>query len=208
MQRPLIVLTTFVAFFASHSAARTAKGDDPKSFVAVLVARRDISAYESLDAPEKLFKIVHYLKGDEPRDAITDFEEVKGKSVACHVAEDQPLRRSHVGPTVNGGGWLVDSEKRAMFVRLPKAAIGNADFHCRVDLYGISKVDGREQPELLIKNLLVLTVEEGKDGLDGGVTFAITPKSARLIAECRKTMDFTLKVRRHETEEVVKKLED
>jgi len=208
MLRPIVVLAALGAFFVSQPAVPTAKADDPKSLVTVLVARRDISSCESLDEPEKVFKVVHYLKGDEPRDAVTDFEQVKGKSLACHVAEDQPLRRCYIGSPMKVGAWLVDPEKRAMFVRLPKAAIGNADFHCRVDLYGISKDDSKKQPELLIKNLLILTVEEGKDGLDGGVTFAITPKSARTIAECRKTMDFTLKVRRHETEEVVKKFED
>lgn len=208
MLRPIIFLAALGVFFASLSPVPPAKGDDPKALVAVLVARCPISCNEAIDQPEKSFKIVHYLKGDEPRDAVTDFDQVKGKSLACRIAEDQPLRRIHLGATVSAGGWLVDPDKRTMFVRLPRAAIGNADFHCRVDLYGISKDDAKRQPELLIKNLLVLTVEECKDGVEGGVTFAITPKGARVIAECRKTMDLTLKVRRRETEEVVKKLDD
>jgi hypothetical protein len=205
MLRPIIVLAAFVAFFTSQSAAPTANGDDPKPLVTVLVARRDIPADESLNEPEKLFKVVHYLKGDEPRDAVMTFEELNGKCMECNVSEDQPLRKSHLG-FPRARRMLEVGERRAMFVRLPKAAIGNVENYCRVDLYGTSKEDNKKEPELLIKSLLILAMSEAKDGVDGGVTFAATPESCQVITKCAKTMDFTLKVRRRENAEVVKRL--
>jgi Flp pilus assembly protein CpaB len=208
MLRPVLFLAAFAVFFASQSPLPPAKGDDPKpTLVAVLVARRDIPSFESLDEPEKLFKVVHYLKGDEPRDAVMTFEEVKGKYLEANISEDQPLRKSHIGFLGGARGLMeVGEGRRAMFVRLPTAAIGNIEKYCRVDLYGTSKEDSTKEPELLIKNLLILAISEAKDGFDGGVTFAATPESCQVITKCAKTMDFTLKVRRRENAEVVKRL--
>jgi Flp pilus assembly protein CpaB len=97
---------------------------------------------------------------------------------------------------------------RAMFIRMPKTSIGDANVHCRVDLYGISKDNNHKEPELLIKNLLILAVQQGKEGVEGGVTFAVKPESARAISRCQNTMDLSLKVRHRESEEIVKKFED
>jgi Flp pilus assembly protein CpaB len=208
MLRPLLFLAAFVVFFASQSPLPPAKGDDPKStLVAVLVAKRDINSFESLDEPEKLFKVVHYLKGDEPRDAITDWDQVKGKSLARYVTEDEPLKKRHIGSPIQSGSWLVNPRHRVMFLRLPKEAIGSADVHDRVDLYGVPKQDSKKSPELLVKNLLIMAVVEDRDDLEGGVAFNVTMESAQVINTCRKTMDFSLKVRSVESPEVVKKLE-
>jgi hypothetical protein len=187
MLRPTIVLAACFVSFASQSPVPTAKGDNPESLVAVLAARRHFYSYESLDDPEKLFKVVHYLKGDEPRDAVTDFEQLKGKYTSVELSEDQPLKKCQIG-TDSGVRILVGSPEglRAMFVRLPKRSIGEANVHCRVDLYGISKDNNHKEPELLIKNLLILAVEVGKEGVEGGVTFAVMPESAQVIDNAKR----------------------
>jgi Flp pilus assembly protein CpaB len=61
-------------------------------FTAVVVARKDIGAGTAVQDPAELFKIVHYRTGDEPREAITSLESMKGKVVIRALAEDQPVK--------------------------------------------------------------------------------------------------------------------
>jgi Flp pilus assembly protein CpaB len=60
--------------------------------VTVLVARKALPRRAGLRHPEKLFKPVRYFKGEEPRDAVTSFEQLKGKILGRPLAEDQPLK--------------------------------------------------------------------------------------------------------------------
>src|SRR5262249_47054086 len=47
--------------------------------------------------PEKLFKRVRYAKGDEPKNAISDLNSLKGKVVLRSLAEDQPVKERDIG---------------------------------------------------------------------------------------------------------------
>ncbi len=73
-----------------------AESDQAKETVEVLVARQDIRAGTVFSEPEKLFKRVSYLKEHAPKEAISDFSNLKGKMAVRALAEDQPVKEKDV----------------------------------------------------------------------------------------------------------------
>jgi hypothetical protein len=62
--------------------------------ISVLVARKHLPVEASLQYPEKLFKPIRYFKGEEPKDAVTSFDQLRDKVLVRPLAEDQPLKTS------------------------------------------------------------------------------------------------------------------
>jgi hypothetical protein len=85
MPNRMLSLAPAVAIVAILTASAPCWADEPKPLVAVLVAKSDVAPWEPIEEPEKLFKVVHYLKGEEPRDAVTGFEQVKGRRINCRL---------------------------------------------------------------------------------------------------------------------------
>lgn len=55
--------------------------DEPKKTVEILVATRPLSVHQRITNPEELFEKKNVTEGDEPPDAIKDFETLKGKTL-------------------------------------------------------------------------------------------------------------------------------
>jgi pilus assembly protein CpaB len=89
--RPVLAVVLLAA------GARAAAGSQPVETVRVLVARADIPAGTALTEPDKLFKWVRYVKGDEPSSAVTSLDKVRGKTTLRALAEDQPVKEKDVG---------------------------------------------------------------------------------------------------------------
>jgi Flp pilus assembly protein CpaB len=84
------------AYMTSHMARQDA---DPAAVtrgevVPVIVARMSIAAGTAITDPAESFKVVHYLKGDEPEGALSRLEVLKRRVVQRPLAEDQPVKES------------------------------------------------------------------------------------------------------------------
>src|SRR4051812_36893351 len=76
--------------------------EPPIETVGVVVARKDIPAGSIIDQPEKLFKVVRYVKGDEPRGGFTDLRKLDGQFLTGPLAEDQPVKQKDLVWLPNG----------------------------------------------------------------------------------------------------------
>src|ERR1700722_12080480 len=112
----------------------------PKPLVAVLVAKSDVAPFEPIEEPEKLFKVVHYLKGEEPRDDITDFEQVKGRRIGWRLAEDQPLKHSHILVAPRQGILTGPPDgPRAMPIKISDQSVSEVMVGKRFDIFATFK---------------------------------------------------------------------
>lgn len=188
------------ALFLGGSSATAA--DTPT--VAVLVARRDINSWTVLNEPEKWFKKVRYVKGDEPRDAITSFAQLKGMMTARPLAEDQPVKHRDVRKKPAGEplASLLPKGMRAIALKMPPAdANGFILPGSRVDvLVSTPKAKGKRVTKTLVENLLVVAVDTrevrgGERATDNVATLAVTLEQARTLSKALKTGTLRLVLR-------------
>ncbi len=71
---------------------------EPVETVSVVVARRSIPTWVTIDKPEKFFRAAQYPKGEEPKGGIADLQMLKRKVVMLALAEDQPVKASDLSP--------------------------------------------------------------------------------------------------------------
>ena len=86
------------AFLPSLNQDADVEPSHSDGLIKIVVAQKDIAAGTRIDNPAELFKVVHYRKGDEPKNSITELESLKGKIVVRALAEDQPVKERDVGP--------------------------------------------------------------------------------------------------------------
>jgi hypothetical protein len=177
-----------LALIAFMVAANTTWGDEPKELVAVLVAKQEIGDCWFLKDPEKLFKVVHYLKGDEPRDAVTSFAQVKDK-YACHpLAEDQPLKTTDLIAVPEG--------KRPFRITIRKEGIGKAIAGDQVDISGSFRgMDEKLTTEVIVSERLLLAVDAPANREIGSVVIAISADEACRVSIASRSENITLEVR-------------
>jgi Flp pilus assembly protein CpaB len=163
----MVAIVMLLSSFASATAA------EPEATVTVLVARRDLVAWTLLEEPEKYFKRVRYFKGEEPRDAVVSFDQLKGKALERPLAEDQPLKLRDLCEAEPIPG--LPRGVRAMAIRLPRdAANGFVLPGVRVDvLLTQAKGLGKEETLTVVQELLVLAVDMKLDDTKATVTLAV-----------------------------------
>jgi Flp pilus assembly protein CpaB len=61
--------------------------------VTVLVAQQDIPACTRFDEPEKFFKQIQMAKGEAPKGAVTEFEDLKGRTISFPLFKDQTINQ-------------------------------------------------------------------------------------------------------------------
>src|SRR5262249_10368968 len=82
------------------STSQVAQAGDKLEIVTVLVAKKNIDSGTKITDPEKFFKPVRYVKGDEPRGYIGDLKQLKNYVVKRALAEDQPVKYADIGTAV------------------------------------------------------------------------------------------------------------
>ena len=156
--------------------------------VTVLVARQRISYGTLLKDPEKYFKAVRYAKGDEPKDAVTSFDQLKGKRVNRPLNEDDPIKTKDLR-TPSDKSWeetVIPKGVRACTIkaRPNSAASGFVLPLARVDVISTTNKDGKSVSSTILQNVLVVAVESVYDGNGTDpftVTLALLPKDVGKI---------------------------
>jgi Flp pilus assembly protein CpaB len=186
--------TALLFFAALCTSMPVHAGDEPRplELVTVYVARTQIESRTVLKEPEKLFKAVRYVKGDEPRDAVTSLDQLKGTLLCRELAEDQPVKGKDLYRKKPGDGLSTSLPRgmRAYSVKVAwtgKEEDGYILPDSRVDVvYTRSDKKGKVERTVLFKNITVL----GTDSLPvrehppkyTTVTLAITPEQSQALA--------------------------
>jgi pilus assembly protein CpaB len=182
---------------ALPAVAETEK-QPPIETVVVLVARKEIPYGTFVKEPEQFFKEVRYVKGDEPKNAVTKFEQVKGKRTLRALAEDQPVKAKDVGDAAAGEVPLPKGMRAlAVKVALGNDAVGFVLPGSRVDVIHTVRKDGETTSTTLLQNVLVLglNTSTNRDRPPTMVTLAVSPDDAAKIrvAESVGELSFTLR---------------
>jgi len=118
-----------------------------------------------------LFKAVRYVKGDEPKNAVTTFEQLKGMRVTRPFREDEPIKTQDLMiPKSSGSGEPLDLPKgtRAIAIRVSSTVITSGFFlpGSRVDVISTTRKDGNSVSSTIFRNVLVLAVDSVPIGRD------------------------------------------
>jgi Flp pilus assembly protein CpaB len=177
-------------------------GADTKTeTVDVLVAKAEIPVGTLVREPQQLFKIVRYVKGDEPKNAVKDLGRLKNKYLQRSLAEDQPVKETDIAdkpPVAVRAGYRAF----AVAVDLEKAAGGRVVPGSRVDVLFIDAENKKEAiAKPLLANRIVLALHsvpkaDGKPASPSAVvTLEVTPIKVEKLAKARHTGILKLSLR-------------
>jgi Flp pilus assembly protein CpaB len=189
-----------VVLVVTLSSVSVAEDPRPLDFVTVYVARREIVQGTYFKDPERFFKPVRYVKGDEPRDAVTSLEQIKGMRSARSLAEDQPVKgKDLLRP--EGSPLRLPHGLRAMAVKVVLTDKQKETLlpNCRVDVVSTTKTeDGQSMSLVIVKNVLVLAVDSvplGDKRKALPVTLEVTGEEAQKLALGSQQATLTLVLR-------------
>jgi Flp pilus assembly protein CpaB len=172
--------------------------------VSVLVARKDIPLGTPVNDPGKLFKVVRYVKGDEPGEAITKLEQLKGKRTLRALAEDQPVKTKDVGDV---GEFPLPKGLQAITVKVLSAHAPEVFIlpGSRVDVANTVRMrPDKTRTETVLRNVLVLAVEELADGdrTHMAVTLAVKLDDAKKLRQAEGDGELSLGLSSPEDREI------
>jgi Flp pilus assembly protein CpaB len=171
--------------------------------VTVLVARQRIT-YGTLlkEHPEKYFKAVRYVKGDEPKNAVSNFEQLKGKRVNRPLQEDQPVKTQDLmepKPVDSPEGVLPKGMQAiAIRVSLTTTAIGFILPGSRVDVISSTRKGDKGVSSTILSNVLVLATDSvatrlnEKGPIATTMTLAVKPEDGVKLRLAELSSEFTL----------------
>jgi len=178
------------SYMTSRLLAERNTDDEPR--IEVLVAKKALNIGDTIKTPEEAFQVKKFIKGDEPKDAVTDVAELKNRvlkkplRVGDHVTPEDLLNDRDEGsgtmPIVLPAGM------RAVGVRvnLESGAFGWASLPlARVDVIStVRRADDKATyAQVLLEDVLILAAddkmrrdESGKSMPSQIVTLALKPE--------------------------------
>lgn len=181
--------------------------------VVILVAAKDINQGSSLKNPEEAFEKKEFLRGSEPKEAITSFDEIKNKVLKRTLRAGDAVTQVDLLPEgMVGLSGLMATGFRAIGVRvnLESTAGGFASLPLsRVDIFStVRRGSDRESfAQVLLENVLVLAVDSNKDRDDQGrampgnvVTLALKPEDILKVNLAKEHGPLSLALRKFRDE--------
>jgi len=162
--------------------------------VSVLVARKNLSLGILIHEPEKYFEEKQFTKGEEPKKAIRNLDELKDRRLNKALSAEQFVTADDL--------WDKDKDGLSGQMKPGMRAVGlnvNAQSmvggfvlpHTHVDILSvITNTKGETLSKIILQNLLVLAVdqspnrpEDGKQAVVGStVTVQVTPEQAERLS--------------------------
>jgi len=196
------------SILTSRMLAQQGQGETEK--VTVLVAKQKIALGQSLKEPEKFFVEKQFLKGTEPKGAITKFEDLKGRRLSKPLGVDVHVTPEDLDESSSGLSAVLRPGYRAIAIKV-SADTNVAGFvqpNSRVDI--ISTVRNGEQnsvARIILENMLVLAVDhlrvkaEDKEAhVASTVTLEAKPDEAEKLTMAVSMGELRLVLRNHEDE--------
>jgi pilus assembly protein CpaB len=174
--------------------------------VRILVARQSIPPGTLISEPDKFFKYVRYVKGDEPKDGLTDLIQVKGKVLNRTLAEDQPVKGQDLIAAKAAFPALPEGMRAVSIKLTPDPVVGGFILPgSRVDvLSAVPQPDGKQTVvKAVVQNVLVLAVDTALENQVMTATVAVTPEQAKKIVAAADTGKMSLVLRALEDEKAV-----
>jgi pilus assembly protein CpaB len=189
----LMVVAIACGLVASYLTSRViAERGEEKEIekVAVLVAKKNITMGTLIKEPEKFFEQKPFTKGEEPKRALRDFEEVKGHRLNKSLTAEQFVT----------GEDLIDKEKDLPLEKGMRAVALNVNAQSMVGgfVLPLSHIDivsvipepnGETKSRTILQNVLVLAVDQiaSRDNdktayVANTVTVQVTPEQAQQLA--------------------------
>lgn len=176
--------------------------------VAILVAKKQIEAGAPLKLPHEMFEEKLFVKGEEPRDAICHFDDLKGRIIRRTLRHGDFIRWDDLlpkDPPVHFGG--LPEGNRLHGLRLDKDAIqGKVSelLHAPVDL--ILFRDGTPTPSVVVEKVMLLEIAINVPRCCGDhaelvpfqITVSLSPEEILKVSLARESGK--LHVRPHRTE--------
>ncbi|HEV3447525.1 MAG TPA: Flp pilus assembly protein CpaB, partial [Gemmataceae bacterium] len=193
-------------------ADRSDKPTDEK--VTVLVARKNLTMGTYIKDPEQLFEEKQFTKGEEPKKAIRNFEELKEKRLNKPLSAEQFVTPDDVQTKDQDGlSSVMQKGKRAFAIKVDAASsVGGFVLpHSRVDIVSVvQRNDNETYSKIILQDILVLAVDQGKDRPDdkqaviaNTVTVQVTPQQAEVLTLAQRLGTLNLLLRAYGDEEKV-----
>lgn len=179
--------------------------------VPVLVAKRNLNMGEQIKHPQDVFEFKEYTKGEEPREAIREFDALKGRVLKIHRRAGDFIRNDDLLSAGDPSAHLysnLPSGYRAVGLRIDmeKSAAGWATLPLsRVDVINtVRRGDDRSTySQFLLENVLVLAIDGGMQRNENGgpqpgqvVIFALSPEDTLKLNVAREVGSLTLALRK------------
>jgi Flp pilus assembly protein CpaB len=213
MKRKIMILLTLAVtcgLIAGHMSSRPlaqhGNGAQEQETVLVLAARKDITTGSTINDPKDFFVEKSAIKGEEPKDAVTKLDDLKGRVVRRSLREgnivcssDLLTDHGYIGPY-----GVFPKGYRALGIRVHPECLSPGSIlpRSRVDI--IVKVrsgdDKTDYSQVLVQNALVLAVDgESLHGESAGVipvvTVALTPEDILKVAQAKEYGPLNMVVR-------------
>jgi pilus assembly protein CpaB len=208
--KTLILMATAIvcglgaSYMTSRLLAERGTGDADLPKVAVLVAKKHLDMATPLKNPGDLFEVKEFIAGDEPKNAVVNTDQVKGKFLKRALRKGDALTTEDVSdnftvlpvpPGMRAVGLRVNVESIAGgFASLPGS---------RVDIINTVRrgTDDDSKSSYLLENVLVLAADaqstrgEGQAMPASVVTVALSPKDALRVTLAKDLGPLTLVLR-------------
>jgi pilus assembly protein CpaB len=171
-------------------ADRQAPTEDEK--VTILVAKKNLAMGLLLKEPENFFEEKQLTKGEEPKRAIKNFEDLKDRRLAKPLSAEQFVTAEdlHDQQTAGLPGQMRPG-MRAVALKV-NADTGVGGFvlpHNRVDIVSVSRRGDEVLSRIILQNILVLAVDQNSQRpedklatVSSTVTVEVTPAQAEKLA--------------------------
>jgi len=209
----LMVVAVTCGLGASYMTSRllAERQHEESEKVQVLVAKRNLNMGETIKNPTDLFEFKEFVKGEEPRDAVREFDALKGRVLKIHRRAGDFVRPEDLLSSTDPAATFqahLPSGYRAVGLRvnLETSAAGWATLPLsRVDVINtVRRGDDRSTySHFLLENVLVLAIDQGMNRNEDGrampgqvVIFALSPEDVLKLNVGRESGTLTLAVRK------------
>jgi pilus assembly protein CpaB len=166
--------------------------------VTVLVARKNISMGMLIKDPEKLFEEKQYTKGEEPKRALRNLDELKDRRLNKPLTAEQFVTADDLWDKDKDGiSGTMQKGMRAVGITVNAQSSGGGFVlpHSHVDIVSvITNTNGETSAKIILQNILVLAVDQSANRPEDGkqavvantVTVQVTPDQAEHLALANK----------------------
>jgi pilus assembly protein CpaB len=201
----LMVVAIACGLAASYLTSKliAEREDKPVEKVAVIVAKKNIPMGTLIKEPEKFFEEKQFTKGEEPKRALTNFDDLKGHRLNKSLTAEQFVTAED----------LIDKEKDLPLEKGMRAVALNVNAQSMVGgfVLPLSHVDivsvipgtnGETKARTILQNILVLAVDQiaSRDNekqayVANTVTVQVTPEQAQQLALAQRLGTLQLSLR-------------
>jgi pilus assembly protein CpaB len=207
----LMVVAVTCGLGASYMTSRLlADRSDDSEKIAILVAKKQLDNGATIKVPQDWFEEKLFVKGEEPRDALAKFDDLKGRIMKRTLRPGDFIRTEDMLDSKDPQSFAVNLPEgyRAVGqrVNLESTASGFASLpHSRVDvIQTVRRGDDKSSyAQIILENVLVLAADQRTSRDESGsampaavVTFALSPEDAMTLMLAREVGPLSLALRK------------